>query len=72
MGRHPDSNFGHCNSDTPEKLRIRELQDYAGLLARLLVRLASLPVDHWPADRFDAGRFARRLEQERNSVFRTM
>lgn len=72
VGRHPDSNFGHCSSDTPEKLRIRELQDYAGLLARLLIRLASLPADQWPAARFEADGFAQRLEQERDSVFRTM
>ncbi len=72
VGRHPDSNFGHCSSDTPEKLRFRELKEYAGLLARLLARLASLPADGWPTHVFDRQRFDQRLQEERDSVFRTM
>jgi hypothetical protein len=72
VGKHPDSTFGHGSSDTLEKLRLRELKEYAGTLARLLARLASLPAEQWPEGRIDPREIARRLDAERDSVFRTM
>jgi aminopeptidase YwaD len=72
VGKHPDSTFGHGSSDTLEKVRIRELKEYAGMLARLLARLAALPAEQWPENRLDPERIAQRLDAERGSVFRTM
>ena len=72
VGRHADSNFGHCSSDTPEKLRIRELKEYAGLLARLLYRLSHVPAVDWPANALDPDQIATRIEAERGTVLRTM
>jgi Iap family predicted aminopeptidase len=71
-GRHADAAYGHSSSDTPEKLRTRELKEYAGLLARLLLRLSHVPAEEWPENQLDVGTIARRIEQERGAVFRTM
>ena len=72
IGRHTDTAFGHSNSDTIDKVRIRELKEYAGLLARLLLRLADVPADGWPKNQLDVTEIARRIEDERGTVFRTM
>ena len=72
VGRHPDTAFGHSSADTPEKLRIRELKEYAGLLARLLLRLSHVPTADWPENRLDADEIAVRIQSERGAVFRTM
>ncbi len=72
VGRHPDTAFGHSSSDTPDKLRIRELKEYAGLLARLLLRLSHVPPSDWPTDQLDLAAIERRIEDERGSVFRTL
>lgn len=72
VGRHPETAFGHSSSDTPDKLRIRELKEYAGFLARLLLRLACLPPAAWPENRLDMTEIARRIQAERGAVFRTM
>ena len=37
VGRHPETAYGHSNADTPDKVRIRELKEYAGVLARFTV-----------------------------------
>jgi Iap family predicted aminopeptidase len=72
IGRNPDATFGHCSSDTLEKLRLRELKEYAGLLARLLLRLSHVPSAAWPENRLDVEQIAQRIEKERGAVFRTM
>lgn len=72
VGRHPDTAFGHTSADTPDKLRIRELKEYAGYLSRLLLRLSHVPPDEWPENRLDVDEIRQRLEAERGSVFRTM
>lgn len=71
-GRHPQAAFGHSDADTPDKLRIRELKEYAGLLSRLLLRLSHVPTTDWPENRLDAVQIAHRIESERGTVFRTM
>ncbi len=72
VGRHPDTALGHTAADTPDKLRIRPLKEYAGFLARLLLRLSLVPPKEWPENRLDVGEIGRRLEAERGTVFRTM
>lgn len=72
VGRHPETVYGHSNADTPEKLRIRELKEYAGFLARFLLRLAHVPAADWPENRLDVTQIAQRIEVERGAVFRTM
>ncbi len=72
VGRHPDVAFGHSDSDTADKVRVRELKEYAGFLARLLLRLSWISPDDWPENTLDAGEIARRIEAERGSFVRTM
>lgn len=72
VGRYAETSFGHSNSDTPDKLRIRELKEYAGLLARFLLRLSHTPSSDWPENSLDVGVIAQRIESERGAVFRTM
>lgn len=70
VGRHPDTAYGHSSSDTREKVRLRELKEYAGHLSRLLLRLSH--AENWPANLLDPRQIAARLESERGTVFRTM
>ncbi len=72
VGRHADTAYGHTAADTPDKLRIRPLKEYAGFLSRLLLRLSFVPPEEWPENRLDAGEIGQRLEAERGTVFRTM
>ncbi|MEQ9407533.1 MAG: M28 family metallopeptidase [Fuerstiella sp.] len=72
VGRHPEASFGHSSADTPDKLRLRELKEYAGLLSRLLLRLSHVPPAEWPANTLDVGDIATRIQTERGAVFRTM
>ena len=72
VGRHPDTAFGHSNSDTPDKIRLRELKEYSGLLARLLLRLSHIPASAWSKNELDTAEIAQRIELERGAVFRTM
>ena len=72
VGRHPDVAFGHSSSDTPDKVRVRELKEYAGFLARLLLRLSRIPPADWPEDNLDVQQIAKEIESERGTVVRTM
>lgn len=72
VGRHEDTAFGHSSSDTLDKVRVRELKECAGLLARLLLRLSHVQEANWPENRLDVTEIARRIERERGAVFRTM
>ncbi len=72
VGRHPDAGFGHASTDTPDKVRVRELKEYAGLLARLLLRLSHVPPADWPNGALDTAAIARRIESERGAYLRTM
>ena len=72
VGRHPETAYGHSNADTPDKVRIRELKEYAGMLSRFLMRLSRVPAVDWPDNRLDVDEIAKRIEAERGAVFRTM
>ena len=72
VGRHPDVEFGHSSSDTPDKVRVRELKEYAGFLARLLLRLSHVPPADWPENNLDVRQIAKQIEAERGTVVRTM
>ena len=64
--------FGHSSSDTPDKVRVRELKEYAGFLARLLLRLSRIPPADWPENNLDVEEIAKQIESERGTVVRTM
>lgn len=49
-GRHEDANFHHEAGDAANKLNVRELKEYAGQLARLLLRLSHVSPDDWPTN----------------------
>ena len=72
VGRHPDVEFGHSSSDTPDKVRVRELKEYAGFLARLLLRLSNIPPADWPENTLDVQKIVKEIESERGTVVRTM
>ncbi len=72
VGRHPDAGFGHSSSDTLDKVRTRELKEYAGLLARLLLRVSHTTPDQWPEKSLDIDEIAARTANERGSAARTM
>ena len=72
VGRHPDVEFGHSSSDTPDKVRVRELKEYAGFLARLLLRLSDVPPVDWPANNLDVRQIAKQIEAQHGTVVRTM
>lgn len=72
VGRHPDVEFGHSSSDTPDKVRVRELKEYAGFLARLLLRLSRIPPADWPENNLDVNEIAKQIESERGTAVRTM
>ncbi len=69
-GRHADSDYHHEAADTSDKLNVREAKEYAGQLARLLLRLSWLPPAEWPQNRLTAEEVLRRIESERGSVVR--
>ena len=71
-GRHADSDFHHEPPDTSDKINVRELKEYVGHLARLLLRLADVPPERWPANEVTGADVADRLERERASVVRVM
>ena len=72
VGRHPDAGFGHSSTDTVDKVRIRELKEYSGLLARLLLRTSHVAPGDWPENNLNVAEIANRTAQERGSVLRTM
>ena len=53
-----------------DKLNVRELKEYAGQLARLLLRLSHVPPADWPENPLTEEQVARRLEEERGTVVR--
>lgn len=69
-GSHADSDFHHEAADTVDKLNVRELKEYAGQLARLLLRLSHQPPEAWPDNPETEAAVAKRLEAERGTVVR--
>lgn len=70
VGRRPDADFHHEPGDTADKVNLRELKEYVGQLARLLLRLSHLPPVVWPANPMTADVVRQRLETERGQVIR--
>lgn len=68
--RHADADFHHETADTIDKINFRELKEYAGQLARLLLRLADVPPPRWPSNDVTEEQINERLERERNNVVR--
>jgi Zn-dependent M28 family amino/carboxypeptidase len=69
-GRHADSDYHHEPADTADKVNVRELKEYAGQLARLLLRLSRLPPEAWPVNPMTPAAVAARLQAERGTVIR--
>lgn len=69
-GRHEDSDYHHESGDTGDKVDIRELKEYAGQLARLLLRLSHVPPGEWPENAVTPEKVGERLEEERGTVIR--
>lgn len=69
-GRHADSNYHHEPADTADKLNVRELKEYVGQLARLLLRLSHMAPEEWPENPVTQEAVAERLAAERGTVVR--
>lgn len=69
-GRHADSNYHHEPADTADKLNVRELKEYVGQLARLLLRLSHVAPEEWPENPVTQEAVAERLAAERGTVVR--
>jgi aminopeptidase YwaD len=72
VGRHADADFHHEPGDTTDKVKIRELKEYVGQLARLLLRLSQVAPEEWPANPVTAAQVQERLEAERGQLIRVM
>lgn len=69
-GRHAESDYHHEEADTMDKLNIRELKEYVGQLARLLLRLSHQPSETWPDNPLSKNTVQKRLDQERGTAVR--
>ena len=69
-GRHADSDYHHEQADTADKLNVRETKEYAGQLARLLLRLSHAAPETWPENGVTREEVQARLDRERGSVVR--
>jgi len=69
-GRHADADYHHEDADTSDKLNVRELKEYVGQLARLLLRLSHVAPKAWPANGVSPDQVQERLEAERHRVIR--
>jgi aminopeptidase YwaD len=72
VGRHADADFHHEPGDTTDKVKLRELKEYVGQLARLLLRLSHVAPEAWPANPATAAQVTERLEAERGQMIRVM
>jgi hypothetical protein len=63
-GRHADSEFHHEIGDSADKLNVRELKEYAGQIARLMLRLSHVPPEDWPKNPVTAAQIEERVKRE--------
>ena len=68
--RHADAEFHHEPGDTADKVNRRELKEYIGQLARILLRLSHVPPAEWPANPVTPAQVQTRLHAERGQVIR--
>ena len=64
FGRHEDADFHHEVGDAANKLNVRELKEYAGQLARLLLRLSHVAPDDWPENPVTVDDVNRMIERD--------
>jgi Zn-dependent M28 family amino/carboxypeptidase len=69
-GRHADADYHHERADTADKVNLRELKEYVGQLARLLLRLSFVPPAEWPENPVTPAQVQARLESEKEEVIR--
>lgn len=69
-GRHADADYHHEAADTADKVNVRELKEYVGQLARILLRLSHVPPQEWPDNPITPARVQTRLEEERGTAIR--
>jgi len=69
-GRHADAEYHHERGDTADKVNVRELKEYVGQLARILLRLSHVPPEQWPENPLTPEQVRARLEGERGTVVR--
>ncbi len=72
VGRHADADFHHEPGDTTDKVKMRELKEYVGQLARLLLRLSHVAPDAWPTNPLSVAQIKAQIEAERGQVVRVM
>ena len=63
-------NYHHEPADTADKLNVRELKEYVGQLARLLLRLSHIAPEEWPENPMTKEAVEERLAAERGTVVR--
>jgi hypothetical protein len=69
-GRHADADYHHERADTADKVNLRELKEYVGQLARLLLRLSFVPPAEWPENPVTPAQVQARLDSEKGTVIR--
>ena len=69
-GRHADSEYHHERGDSADKVNVRELKEYVGQLARVLLRLSHVPPEAWSENPMTAEQVEARLAEERGTVVR--
>lgn len=69
-GRHADANYHHEGADTVDKINARELKEYAGQLARILLRLSHIEPADWPQNPQTVAAVKERIDAERGTVIR--
>jgi hypothetical protein len=68
--RHADAEYHHERGDTADKVNVRELKEYVGQLARILLRLSHVPPQDWPQNSVTPAQVQARLAAEQGSVVR--
>jgi hypothetical protein len=69
-GRYADAEFHHERGDTSDKVNVRELKEYVGQLARILLRLSHVPPAEWPENPVTPAQVQSRLAAERGTAVR--
>lgn len=69
-GRYADADFHHERGDTSDKVNVRELKEYIGQLARILLRLSHVPPGDWPENPVTLSQVQARLAAERGTAVR--
>jgi hypothetical protein len=71
FGRYPEADYHHEPGDTLDKVRVRDLKEYVGILARLLLRLSHVAPEKWPVNKLDPASIQARIPGELTQVHRT-